>query len=389
MISFSKLLTGQRHYGDTLRYNAKADGQTRGTTQGAGPVVVWNCTRTCNLMCRHCYASATAEQTPEELTTQEAKLLMDSLVSYKVPVLLFSGGEPLLRRDIFELLSYGVKIGLRIAVSTNGTLIDLPTAQKLKEIGVSYAGISLDGLRAVNDAFRGVIGAYDRTMTGFRNCRTAGQKTGLRLSLSKTTFHELPDIFNLIETEHIARVCFYHLVYSGRGAELKNEDLTPAEKRQTLDFIIKKALDFNKRNIDTEILTVDNHCDGIYLYKYMQDKDPAKADAILQLLSINGGNRSGMAIGAIDWEGNVYIDQFTRDIPIGNVREKSFGEIWQGVDNLFLAQLRNRKQYITRRCRTCQWLMQCNGNFRARALSTGDFWASDPACYFSDKEIGL
>lgn len=389
MISFSKLLTEQRHYGDNLRYNVKASGQTHGTIQGAGPVVVWNCTRTCNLMCRHCYASATAEQTPQELTTQEAKLLMDSLVSYKVPVLLFSGGEPLLRRDIFELLSYGVKIGLRIAVSTNGTLIDLPTAQKLKEIGVSYVGISLDGLCAVNDAFRGVIGAYDRTMAGFRNCRIAGQKTGLRLSLSKTTFHELPDIFNLIEAEHIARVCFYHLVYSGRGAELKNEDLTPAEKRQTLDFIIKKTLDFNKRNIDTEILTVDNHCDGIYLYKYMQDKDPAKADHILQLLSTNGGNRSGMAIGAIDWEGNVYIDQFTRNIPIGNVREKSFGEIWQGANNPFLAQLRNRKHYITGRCQQCKWLTQCNGNFRARALSTGDFWASDPACYFSDDEIGL
>lgn len=389
MISFSKLLTEQRHYGDNLRYNVKAEGQTRGTIQGAGPVVVWNCTKACNLLCRHCYASAAAKQAPQELSTQEAKLLMDSLVSYKVPVLLFSGGEPLLRPDIFELLAYGVKIGLRIAVSTNGTLIDLPTAQKLKEIGVSYVGISLDGLRAVNDAFRGVAGAYDKTMTGFSNCRIAGQKTGLRLSLSKTTFHELPDIFNLIEAEHIARVCFYHLVYSGRGAELKNEDLTPAEKRQTLDFIIKKTLDFNKRNIDTEILTVDNHCDGIYLYQYMQGKNPAKATAILQLLSINGGNRSGMAIGAVDWEGNVYIDQFTRDIPIGNIREKSFGEIWQGEDNPFLAQLRNRKHFITGRCRQCKWLAQCSGNFRARALSAGDVWGSDPACYFSDEEIGL
>jgi radical SAM protein with 4Fe4S-binding SPASM domain len=389
MISFSKLLLGQENYGDSLRYHSLAQGQTRGALAGAGPVVVWNCTRTCNLKCRHCYAKAVHNTTPGELSTEEAKSFMVSLSSYKVPVLLFSGGEPLIRKDIFELMDYGAQLGLRMVISTNGTLIDLEKAQKMKESGISYVGISLDGLQKVNDIFRGSQGAYAKTMAGFHNCQTVGQKTGLRLTLSKNTAQELPAIFNLIEENKIPRVCFYHLVYSGRGSEIKDEDLTYAEKREALDYIIEKTIDFGARHINTEILTVDNHCDGIYLYLYVKERDRTRAEEILELLTVNGGNRSGTAIASVDWEGNVYIDQFTRDITLGNIREKSFGEIWDGEGNAFLQQLRERKKYLRGRCASCQWLRQCNGNFRARALSTGDFWAADLACYLTDEEIGL
>jgi len=388
MISFSKLLLGQEHFGDSLRYHPTSLAQIRGTTEGKGPIVVWNCTRTCNLKCRHCYAEAIQTKTPNELTTREAKKFMDSLVVYKVPVLLFSGGEPLVREDIFELMEYGKKIGLRMVISTNGTRINKETAQKIKELGISYVGISLDGMDEVNDAFRGVEGAYNKAIMGFRNCQEVNQKTGLRLTLSRTTYKELTNIFNFIETEKIPRVCFYHLVYSGRGSQIKDEDLSVQEKRKTLDYIIEKTLDFGKRNIKTEILTVDNHCDGIYLYQYMKEKDEIKAKEILKLLTINGGNRSGVAISSVDWEGNVYIDQFTRDFSLGNIREKTFGEIWNGENDIFLQKLRDRKSYIHGRCKVCKWINQCNGNFRARAMSTGDPWASDPACYFSDEEIG-
>ncbi len=389
MISFSKLLLGQGYYGDSLRYDPKAQGQARGALAGSGPVVVWNCTRKCNLKCRHCYAQATFTAARRELTTAEAKLFMASLLAYKVPVLLFSGGEPLLREDIFELLEYGADLGLRMVISTNGTLLDRVKAQKIRELGISYVGISLDGLQEVNDIFRGKQGAYVQALTGFENCRRAGQKTGLRLTLSQTTARELPAVFKLLEENKIPRVCFYHLVYSGRGSEIKNEDLPPAEMRKILDYIIEKTLDFGARHIDTEILTVDNHCDGIYLYLYMKEKDSTQAEAILKLLTINGGNRSGTAIASVDWEGNVYIDQFTRDISLGNLRENSFAEIWDGQENPFLQQLRERKRYLRGRCASCRWLPQCNGNFRARALSTGNFWAADPACYFTDEEIRL
>lgn len=387
MISFSKLLLEQEHYGDSLRYHPKVQGQSRGTLEGRGPIVVWNCTKACNLECRHCYAEATHNPTPDELSTEEAKLFMDSLISYNVPVLLFSGGEPLMRKDIFELMEYGANIGLRMVLSTNGTLINLKKAKKIKELGISYVGISLDGLKDVNDDFRGMQGAYEKAMEGFRNCEAVGQKTGLRLTLSKTTSKELPKIFDLIEKNKIPRVCFYHLVYTGRGSEIKDEDLSHEEKRKALDFIIEKTLDFGARDINTEILTVDNHCDGIYLYEYMKDKNEVMAEEILKMLSINGGNRSGVAIASVDWVGNSYIDQFTRDIPIGNIREKSFGKIWDGDENSFLLKLRDRKNYLKGRCVSCKWLNQCNGNFRARALSTGDFWASDPGCYFTDEEI--
>lgn len=387
MISFSKLLLGQEHYGDSLRYHPDSHGQTRGTRAGNGPIVVWNCTQACNLNCRHCYAEAIPHPAQGELTTAEAKSLMDSLAAYKVPVLLFSGGEPLMRHDIFELLAYGKTLGLRMVISTNGTLINPEKAARIKALGISYVGISLDGLQEVNDAFRGHQGAYRHAMNGFENCRAVGQKTGLRLTLSRTTANELPAIFDLIEKNHIPRVCFYHLVYSGRGLEMKDEDLSAAEKRKALDFIIEKTLDFGARNIPTEILTVDNHCDGIYLYEYLKARDSVRADHILKMITISGGNRSGVAIANIDWKGQVYIDQFTRENPIGQIRENAFGTIWDGETNEFLQKLRNRREHIEGRCRSCKWLDQCNGNLRARALSTGSIWASDPGCYFTDEEI--
>lgn len=389
MISFSKLLLNQQHFGDSLRYHPHVQGNTRGTTRGKGPIVVWNCTRTCNLKCRHCYAEAVNTYKSGELSTEEAKQFMASLVAYKVPVLLFSGGEPLMRKDIFQLFEYGNQLGLRMVISTNGTLIDKEKAKRIKELSISYVGISLDGLKDVNDSFRGLPGAFERAIEGFRNCHEVGQKTGLRLTLSRTTYQDLPDIFNLIEQEQIKRVCFYHLVYSGRGSNIKNEDLTHVETREALDFIIEKTLDFNRKGIETEILTVDNHCDGIYLYNYMKKRDKEQSQKILSLITANGGNRSGSAISSVDWEGNVYIDQFTRGISLGNVREKSFGEIWDGFDNPFLEKLRDRKKYLQGRCASCRWLDQCNGNFRARAQSTGDFWVSDPACYLTDEEISI
>jgi len=292
-----------------------------------------------------------------------------------------------MRQDIFELMAYGKSLGLRMVISTNGTMIDSSKAARIRELGISYVGISLDGLEKVNDAFRGLPGAFNQAMAGFRNCRDAGQKTGLRLTLSKSNMYQLPAIFDLIEENRIPRVCFYHLVYSGRGSEIRNEDLSPYEKREALDYIIEKTFDFGARNIPTEILTVDNHCDGIYLYKYVKQRNPRHAEEILKMITTSGGNRSGIAIANIDWEGQVYIDQFSRDMPVGNIREKGFGEIWDGHDNLFLKKIRDRKNHLEGRCRSCGWLKQCNGNLRARALSVGSIWASDPGCYLTDDEI--
>ncbi|WP_027356312.1 putative heme d1 biosynthesis radical SAM protein NirJ1 [Desulfofundulus thermocisternus] len=390
MISISKLLLDTTGFGDQLRYNPSARNQIHGTTEGQGPVVVWNMTRSCNLRCIHCYASANSKRHPNELTTTEAKKFIDDLAAFKVPVLLFSGGEPLMREDFFELAAHAVSRGIRTTVSTNGTLITPTVAGLLKKIGVGYVGISLDGTGESNDHFRGRTGAFESALEGIRNCLAVGQKVGLRFTINRHNFHQLEAILDLIEKENIPRVCFYHLVYSGRGREMLKDDVTHQESRAALDLIMEKTIDFHRRGLSKEILTVDNHADGVYVYLKLREKDPQRAERAYQLLLQNGGNRSGIAIAAVDWEGNVHPDQFTLQYTFGNVREKSFGEIWTDLSHPILAGLKNRRPLLKGRCARCRWVEICNGNFRTRAETVfNDFWAPDPACYLTDQEIGI
>lgn len=389
MISVTKLLFAADYYGDTLRYTKDAHRMTNGAASGVGPVVVWNSTRTCNLKCRHCYMDSDSRLYNDELTTAEAKKFIDDLAEFKVPVLLFSGGEPLIRPDFFELAAYTAAKGIRPTLSTNGTLITREVAQRIKAIGVGYVGISLDGLAEVNDKFRGVEGAFKLAMRGIENCVAVGQRVGLRFTINHHNFEELDKIFDFIEAEKINRVCFYHLVYSGRGSQMLDEDITPAESRQAMDTIIRRTKDFARRGLDKEILTVDNHCDGVYMYlKALADGDDETAAQIKKFIGMNGGNRSGIAFGEVDPLGYVHPDQFTQHHTFGNVRERKFGDIWTDTSNPILAGLKNRKSLLKGRCAKCKFLDACNGNFRTRAEAvTGDFWASDPSCYLTDKEI--
>ena len=388
MIGISRLLCGTENYGDSLRYSTHAAGQRNGATSGHGPVVVWNITRTCNLKCRHCYSNSDGIRREGELTTAEGTKFIDDLAAFKVPVLLLSGGEPLLRPDFFVLAARAKEQGLRVTVSTNGTLITPSVARDLKKAGVSYVGVSLDGIGANNDRFRGCRGAFDEALRGIRNCLAAGQKVGLRFTLTRHNVGELEDIFRLVEEENIPRICFYHLVYSGRGSAMIQEDISHEETRQALDLIINRTADFHRRGLTKEVLTVDNHADGIYLYLKLQSQDPRQAAEVLELLRLNGGNRTGIAIGEVDWEGWVHPDQFTRNHTFGNVRERPFSDIWTDLSHPILRGLKNRRGLLGGRCATCRWLDACNGNFRARAEAVyDDFWAQDPACYLTDDEI--
>lgn len=382
MLSVSKMISGRSEKGDYLRYKRRK-GPVR-------PVVVWNSTRACNLRCKHCYATARPEPSAGELTTGEAKRLIDDLADYGVPVLLFSGGEPLMRPDFFALAAYAREKGIRPTLSTNGTLITRETAWRLKETGVGYAGISIDGLRATNDRMRGLEGAFDAALEGVRNCVAVGQRVGLRFTITKDNYREIDDIFDLIEAERINRACFYHLVYSGRGSQLVDEDLSHADKRAVVDRIYTRTADFCARGLSKEILTVDNHADVVYVYLKLKAADPGKAAEVWEWLQNAGGNRSGIAIGCVDWYGDVHPDQFTMNHTLGNVRERKFGEIWEDLSHPIMAGMKNRKPLLTGRCAECRWLGICNGNFRPRAEAvTGDFWASDPACYLTDAEIGI
>jgi len=391
MIGISKLYCGTVEPSDALRYGRRSrelPSHLLQFSQDKKPVVVWNVTQACNLKCIHCYARAVNHSNEREITHDQGLALIDDLASFGVPVILFSGGEPLMRPDLVELASYAVRSGMRAVISTNGTLISKDKATELREIGLSYVGVSLDGMEAVNDRFRGKKGAFRDALEGIRNCQQAGLKVGLRFTINRMNAAEIPHIFDLLEAQHIPRVCFYHLVYAGRGSELVEEDLGHSETRKVVDLIIDRTKDLHDRGMPTEVLTVDNHSDGPYLYlRMLMEKNP-RAEEVLQLLNMNEGNSSGRGIGCISWDGSVHADQFWRHYTFGNVLEKPFSEIWSDLSNPLMAKLKDKKNYIKGRCATCKWLDICAGNFRVRAEAvTGDIWATDPACYFKDEEI--
>lgn len=358
-----------------------------GVSDGHGPVVVWNCTKTCNLKCMHCYANSDSKKYEGELSTKEAKALIDDFHEFKVPVILFSGGEPLLREDIFELIEHAENHKIRSTISTNGTLIDKDVAKRIKQSGVGYVGISVDGIGSKHDEFRHTKGCFDKALGGIRNCRDVNQKVGLRFTINSHNYNQLEEIFHLIREEKINRVCFYHLVYSGRGSEMIKEDISHAESRAAMDLIMEKTIELGDK---IEILTVDNHADTVYLYMQSLKRYPHLSDNIFKLMKMNGGNRSGIAISNVDFQGNVHADQFTPQYTFGNIKKRAFRNIWTDTTNPIMSGLKDRKTLLKGRCSKCKWLSVCNGNFRTRAESvTGDFWASDPACYLSNKEIGV
>lgn len=382
MISLTKLLFNLSSYGDNLRYKEGLDAFSR------RPIVVWNCTRACNLSCIHCYSDSSAKQYGGELSTQEAKKMIRKLAEFKVPVLLFSGGEPLLRKDLFRLNSYALGLKLRTVISTNGTLINKNTAKKIKQSGFSYVGVSLDGIGERNDSFRGSKGAFSRAQAGIRNLVETGQKVGLRFTITRHNYPDIENIFRLVEKENINRVCFYHLVYSGRGSSMAKDDLTHSEMRECIDKICDWVISLHKRKIEKEVLTVDNHADGIYLYLKLKKNNPAKALEVLRLLRYNGGNSSGIGIANIDNLGFVHPDQFWRGYSFGNVLERPFGEIWTDTRDSLMRKLKSRAAYLKGRCARCRFLDICNGNFRVRAEAVySDAWQVDPACYLTEEEI--
>jgi 12,18-didecarboxysiroheme deacetylase len=393
MIGISKLYCGTVEASDPIRYGRQSKKLPAHLLQFSSdkkPVVVWNTTRACNLNCIHCYAKAVHQSHDRELTTEEGFNLIDDLATFGVPVLLFSGGEPLLRSDLPELTRYAVSKGMRAVISTNGTLITEEKAMLLKDAGVSYVGVSLDGLEKVNDHFRGVKGAFKKAVNGIKNCQKVELKVGLRFTINKLNIDQVPGIFDLAETMSIDRICFYHLVYSGRGSNLVDQDLSHSETRKIVDIIMDRTRDMYNRGLKKEVLTVDNHADGPYLYLRMLKENNPRTGEVLELLKMNGGNSSGEGIGCVSWDGLVHADQFWREHSFGNVLVRPFSQIWSNVTDPLMAQLKDKRRYVKGRCASCRWLDICNGNFRARAEAvSGDIWGEDPACYLTDKEIGL
>jgi len=397
MINISKLYCGQITPGDWLRYGKKGSGERPGEivprkASERRPIVVWNITRNCNLKCVHCYNDSGADRARDEITTAQAKAVIDDLASFRVPSVLFSGGEPLMRPDLFELMAHTIDRGLRAVISTNGTLITAETARRIQQLGVSYVGISLDGIGPINDRFRGVAGAFDRAVAGIRNCQDAGVRVGLRLTLTQRNVQDLEGLFDFFEAEGIERACFYHLVPSGRGGDMAQDDLPHGACRDAIDRILAKVKQYKEAGRDTDILTVDNHVDGVYLYLKLLAEDSPRAAEVWKLLTWNGGgmSSSGIGIGCIDCRGQVHPNQFWWHYDLGNVLERPFSAIWSDPAEPLLKGLRNRRAYVRGRCSRCKYFDACGGSLRVRAdLALNDCWAPDPAGYLTDQEIGL
>jgi radical SAM protein with 4Fe4S-binding SPASM domain len=395
MIGCTKLLCGTATVSEALKHQRPGDGVVPGDvphqllqfTTDLKPIVVWNMTRTCNLACKHCYIEADARSFEGELTTEEAKAFIDDLAEYRVPVLLFSGGEPMTRPDFFELGRYATDGGLRVVVSTNGTLITEENAARLREAGFKYVGVSLDGMEETHNSFRGMENAFQRSVQGIRNALEAGLNAGVRFTISRYNYKELPQILDFVVKEGIPRFCMYHLVYSGRGKEIAEEDLTNEERREVMEYLVEKTQELHREGVDLEILTVDNHADGVYLYRYIRERDPKRADEVMALLQMHGGCSACGKVSNVDNLGNVHPCQFWGHRTLGNVRERKFSEIWQARSNPFMKEMREKPAHLKGKCGICRFSPVCGGcRIRAERVY-GDVWAEDPACYLTPDEI--
>ncbi len=359
-----------------------------------GPVVIWNLIRRCNLTCKHCYSISADKDFAGELSTAEVFAVMDQLKAFRVPALILSGGEPLLRPDIFEISARAKGMGFFTALSSNGTLIDAAMCEKIKAIGYDYVGVSLDGLGATHDKFRRMQGAFDKSLAGIRLCRDAGLKVGVRYTMTQDNFQDLPGLLKLVEDEGIDRFYFSHLNYAGRGNKNRKDDALHQMTRNAMDLLFDTCWRYEEmrqqRGIVKEFTTGNNDADGVYLLYWLQRRFPEKLEHIRQKLLQWGGNSSGVNVANIDNLGNVHPDTMWWHYTIGNVRERPFGEIWNDVSDPLMAGLKAQPRTVGGRCGACAHFAICGGNTRVRAQQlTGDAWAEDPGCYLSDEEIGL
>ena len=392
MISISKLLCDLDAEGDGLRYDA-AEGsekpQITDEKQGR-PVVVWNTTRRCNLYCSHCYAGAETQPATGEFSTAEGRAFLEQLADYGAPVVLFSGGEPLVRDDLEELIAYAADRGLRPVLSTNGTLLTEERAEALRDAGLQYAGVSVDGLPERNDEFRGKEGAFDAAVRGIEHCLDAGLKTGLRYTITEHNAADLEGVVDLLTDVGLDRFCFYHLDYGGRGTEILDADLTPTERREAVRRVCEMTREYHDRGEELETLLVGNYADAGFMVEYAREHlGEARAERIHQYLRINGGDPAGERVANVDYQGNVHPTQFWQGYSLGNVRDRPFGAIWDDDSNPVLRALRNRDDQLTGKCADCRYRSICRGGSRLRALTVhDDLFAPDPQCYLTDQEVG-
>jgi radical SAM protein with 4Fe4S-binding SPASM domain len=388
MIDLTRLIRGLDNRPEQIKYGR------RHTEDALVPLVVWNTTPACNLQCKHCYFGACDERDSEELSTGEARDFVDTLAEMDVPVLVFSGGEPFVRPDIAELTRYATEQGLRPIASSNGTFLTEERAREVADAGMQYVGVSLDGIGATNDSFRGVEGAYEKALAGLRNARDAGMGTGIRCTMTRETVADVPEVVDLLIEEDIDRVNVFHLIYSGRGGDIRDADLPFERTREVVDYLYERTREIADEYPDKQILTAGNYADAVYLYHRIREDMPEHEDRARELLLADGPSRvvkngdAGPKVVNVDHRGDVHPSMFLSQYTMGNVREQRLDTILAESDRW--QRLAEPSAHLEGRCGECPWKEVCGGNSRARAAAVhDDLWASDPRCYLTDREIGL
>ncbi len=354
----------------------------------AAPVVIWNLIRRCNLTCKHCYTTSTDINFPNELTTPEIYTVMDDLKTFKVPVLILSGGEPLLHPNIFDISRRAKDMGFYVALSTNGTKISEANIDEIADINYQYIGVSLDGIKDTHDRFRRVKGSFDQALNGIRLCLEKDIKVGLRFTLTQDNAQDFPALLQLMDDHNIDKFYLSHLNYGGRGNKNRKDDAHFAMTRTAMDLLFEASYEWLKAGKDREFVTGNNDADAVYFLHWVARHFPDKTEHIKAKLEQWGGNASGVNVANIDNLGNVHPDTFWWHYELGNVKERPFSEIWMDTGDPLMAGLKQRPRPLEGRCARCRYQEICNGNTRVRAAqTTGNFWAEDPGCYLSDAEI--
>lgn len=381
MINLTEIVSGRLHVSKSVL------GGRGGVSTGrprAPTVVVWNATNACNLRCRHCYASSGVRDRLE-LTTEEALRMVGEISSLGSRVLIISGGEPLVREDLPVVCREAKRRGLKVLISTNGTLINDAVIEELKRSKVDYVGVSLDGVGDTHDRIRGVKGSFDKAVESLKALRDSGVMTGVRMTVFKENLREVPIMLELLEELGVNRFCLYHLVYSGRAANMVGEDINRSERRRLVDYLIEKA--FEWRDGKGEIETITMPVDGVYALTKVRENYPELVDKATQYLRLRGGDPSADRLLNIDHLGNLHPNQFWWDYSFGSIRRGGLRSAWFNKDNVFLNKLRRKHEYLKGRCGACPAKLVCGG-FRVRALRVyGDPWMEDPACYISPGEV--
>lgn len=388
MIDLTRLVRGIDNRPEEMKYERTHDDEP------LVPLVVWNATQACNLSCKHCYFGAIDERSEAEFSTAEVKTFIDDLAEMNVPVFVFSGGEPFVREDIAELTAYARDQGLRAIASSNGTFLSEQRAQEVADAGMSYVGISLDGVGETHDKFRGLKGSFDRAVEGIKNAQAAGMGVGIRSTMTQETIDDLPDIVDLSLDLGVDRLNVFHLIYTGSAVNIVDNDLSFEQSREMVDYLYERTIEIADTNPDMQLLTAGNYCDAIYLYHRICEEIPEHADRARELLFDDGPGRvvkkgdAGPKVVNVDHEGNVHPSMFLPNITLGNVRETSLDTILAESD--IWDKLANPEDHLKGRCGECSYKSVCGGNSRARAYAVnGDLFAEEPRCYLSDAEIGI